>query len=188
MNNFSFDTETREFLSNSYPVGIFDDNIITAVEVGKPEDGSAYLDITFENVKKGYTLRERIFAVDRVPDWSTEEKEINKLKAKIKHIMARFVPEDQMIFEAHGFIDMCEKVKERLDQFAVAAKARVSLITEYDRNFTYVVLKSKYPPFLANENDKPLAYSEAERRRNFPEEFEIPSIPGQDDTDAPVIH
>lgn len=174
MSDFSFDSGTKEFLSNPYPVGIFDNNIITNVEVTRPETGSAYIDIFFENLTHGYTTRERIFELGTVPSWSTEEKELVKLKSRIKHIMARFVPEGEQIFEAHGFADMCEKVKERLDRYAVAAKAPVSIKTEWDKNFQYVNI-AKYIPFLAGPNDKPLAYSETEKKRNFPEDFPVPS-------------
>lgn len=185
MQNFSFDESTKEFLGSPYKVGIFDRNIITNVEVVSPETGSAYIDLFIENLTHGYTMRERIFALnDEVPSWTTPEKELSKLKAKIKHIMARFVPEEEQVFAASSFLDMCKQVKERLDKYAVQPKTEFSLKTVYDKNFQFVVLPS-YPPFFASPNDEPLTYSEKERKRNFQEEFPVDIQDAADISNAP---
>lgn len=186
MNNFSFDNTTKEFLNRSFKEpGIYHNNIIASVEVGKPEVGSSYIDINIENTEHGYTLRERYFAPgDNVPSWTTPEKEIQKLKATIKHIMARFIPAEEMLFEASSFIDMCNQVKERLDKYAVETRKSFSIKTVYDRNFTYIVL-APYPPFMATEEDQPLKYSESEMKRNFPDLVEEENTQQPEMDDAP---
>lgn len=186
MTNFSFDNTTKEFLNRAFKEpGIYHKNVINNVEVGNPEVGSPYIDITFENLEHGYTMRERYFAPgDNVPSWTTPEKEVQKLKATIKHIMARFVPAEDMLFEANGFIDMCNKVKERLDKYAVETKKEFSMKTVYDRNFTYIVLPS-YPPFLAAEDDAVLQYSDSEMKRNFPDLIEENTETQPEMDDAP---
>lgn len=190
MSNFSFTTDTKEFLNTPYPVGIFNNNIITAVEVVNPESGSPYIDIHFENLDYGYTMRDRTFNVgDSVPSWTTPEKELNKIKGHLKHIMGRFIPAEEQVFDATGFVDMCNKIAALLNKYAIATKKPVSLITVYDRNFQWTELRKG--KFLAAEGEEPLKYSEKEERRNFPEKFEVEEPqgeteqPGEATEDAP---
>ena len=166
---FQFDEKTREFSNLPYPIAITPGNVITSVEVSETEFGVKFLDITIENPANGYKMRERIFEIGDIPEWTTLDKEVGKLKGKIKHIMARFVPEEEQIFTAGSFKEIAAVVKGLLDKYAVETQTPFSVITVWDNNFAFPILR-KYPPFMATENDPPLAYSETEKKRNFTEE------------------
>lgn len=181
---FTIDKSTKEFSNVPYPVGITPDNVITGVDMGETDHGIRFIDIFFEN-PEGYSMRHRIFELGNIPEWSTEDKEKAKLLAGIKHILNRFVPVEALVIQADTFSELGVAVKTLLEKYAVATAKPFSLLTLWDKNFTFSVPRS-YPPFMATEDDKPLAYTEKELKRNFPQDVDTETAGITDDvSDAP---
>lgn len=155
--DFSFTTDTKESLKKDpYEVGIHSGNIITEVSYNEQYDA---IDIVFENPENNWTIRERMFNPLKgdVPEWTTPERELALFKARIKHILKRFVPEEQCLFSANSFREMAVKVAAILKEYAIDTKAEVSIKVHWDKNFKFPELaKNK---FLANDRDPELKFS-----------------------------
>jgi hypothetical protein len=171
MINFNFDSNTKEFLNSRFPIEIISDVSITETEVGVTDKGLAFLDITFEH-PKGYRHRERIFdPTNNVPHWTTPEKEVEKTKARLKHIIGRFVPEEEQVFSATSFSEMCKQIAGLLTTHAIETNKKVTAKFVYDRNYQF----PEFPrggAFLAAEGEDALEYTPREIEKNFPEQLE----------------
>jgi hypothetical protein len=164
--NFGFTQETKEFATGSaFPVGIHANTIITNATYNEEHDS---LDITFENPVNGYTKTERIFNPIKdgreIPEWTSIEKEIGKTQGKVKHILKRFLSEEETLFEANSFKQMAEVVSELL-QDAITNKTKFSLKLVFDKNLQYTELAKGR--FMATDNEEPLAFTKWERENRM---------------------
>lgn len=139
--NFGFNENTKEFANSTpYNVGIHTGNIITKAEYTKTDTYEA-LDIVYENLNKGFTKLDRMFtpvsSTGEYPEYTSAEKELSKFQGKVKHILKRFLTEDQIKFEANSFKDMAEQVSALLQEHAIAPKKEFDLKIIYDKNLQY---------------------------------------------------
>lgn len=173
MNNnlFSFDQSIKENVKKSgYPVGIHENNVIADAAYNDEYD---CLDITYENPKNNYTFRDRIFnPTVNVPAWTTVEEALRKTQSKIKHIMRRFMSDEECTFNASSWKEMCDIAAEKLLEHSVDKEFDLKLI--FDKNFAYP--KIGLPPFIRVEGEPKLAYSKWEQTNALlPEETGEPT-------------
>lgn len=163
--DFSFTDQTRESLTKEpYEVGIHSGNVITSAEYVEEYDA---IDITFENPTKNWRYRDRLFnpVKGNTPDWTTPEKQLAQFQAKIKHILCRFIPEEQCRFSATTFKEMADKVIEILQAHAIDPKVEFILKMYFDKSFEYPELARNR--FMALPTEAPLSFSKWEKENRL---------------------
>jgi len=173
--NFSFNKEIQDTVKKQpYSVEIHSNNIITSAKYVEEYD---CLDITYENPSKGYIYRDRTFNPTKsIPEWTTAEKELMKVQVKFKHVMRRFMSEEETMFEANTWKEMCEIVAEKLIEKSQGIEFDLKLI--FDKNFEYPSLG--LPRFIRVEGEQPLQYSKWEKENRL-----LPEIDTNAEVSAP---
>ena len=133
-------------------VGIHEDTELINVEYKTSSEGNEFMVFTFEKDNKKVTLTEW-----KPKDSDTERLEIkttNQIK-RVKHIVTKFIPEDQYVFEATDFKSFCENTIKLLGKNYVSKKVRIKVIYSWN-NYTSL---PPYTPFIeqmdiSKENSK----------------------------------
>ena len=164
--NFGLNQQTKEFATSSaFPVGIHPNTIITKALYNEEYDS---LDIVFENLTNGYSKTERIFNPIKdgkdIPEWTSPEKEIGKVQGKIKHILKRFLSEDDIAFEADSFKQLAEVVVDVL-QPTIENQTKFNLKLIFDKNLQYTELAKGR--FMATHDEEPLSFTKWERENRM---------------------
>lgn len=90
-----------------FPLGISENNELTSVEKGTADNGNVYLKFTFTHTPDGSTTSLFEWPVDSTKD--NAEKKFKSQVTRVKHIMTKFVSEDQLPV-ASSFEEFVDKV------------------------------------------------------------------------------
>tara|TARA_R110000787_G_scaffold70320_1_gene156391 strand:+ start:8033 stop:8599 length:567 start_codon:yes stop_codon:yes gene_type:complete len=166
---FNFGKELRE--TEQFPVEIVENVKITKAFFVRGERFGEALDIIYQCEKEGtlFEHRQRIFAVDkdRVPTWSSYDKEINKLKQTLFHILSRFYTFEELKFEADSFESMSVKIIEFLEEGPIMNEDLFSLKFIFNRSFEYPEIPSN-GRFMKTDKDLfTLGYTEWEKENRL---------------------
>lgn len=126
---------------NYLDVGIHENVELTNVEYKQSDEGNEFMVFTFEKEGKNVSLTE----------WRPKDDDPKKLADKttnqikrVKHIVTKFVPEEQYEFNANSFKDFCEKTISILGDKYKGKKVRIKVVYNYN-NYTTL---PNYVPFI----------------------------------------
>lgn len=162
MLNFSLNEEIKEQAGGKlYPVEIVSGNYIKSVEF---VDQYESIDITFYNPENGYEFRDRIFKPDENPQFGTAEEALLKVQRKLKHILNRFMSNEESSFNAISWKDLALKFCTKLTEKSKDVPFDLKLIWNKDFTFPAIGLV----PFMKVETDeRPLTYSKWEKENRL---------------------
>ena len=137
--NESIDSESggTSFLD----VGIHEDVELVGIEYKTSSEGNDFMVFTFEKDGKQVTLTE--WTPKDVDTERLESKTKNQIK-RVKHIVTKFIPEDQYVFNATDFKSFCENTIKLLGTSYVGKKVRIKVIYSWN-NYTTL---PPYTPFI----------------------------------------
>lgn len=161
MSKFAMNSQVKETSAKRmYPTEIIAGNKIEKVEYIPEHD---CLDISFSNNE--YYFRERMFNPIKgtVPEWTTEEKEINKFLSRVKQIMCRFMSEADASFEADTFEEMAAIVADKLTAASEGKTFDLKFI--FDKKFEYPILGMGR--FIRVEGEPALQYTKWEKENRL---------------------
>jgi len=137
--NTSIDSEARA--TNFLDVGIHDDVYLTNLEYKTSPNGNDYMVFTFEKDGKNVSLTE--WAPSDADPEKLENKTFNQIK-RVKHIVTKFISDEQFVFEVKDFKSFCENTMRILGKNYVNKAVRIKVVYN---NSNYTSLP-KYTPFI----------------------------------------
>ena len=127
--------------ANFLDVGIHEDVELINIEYKTSSEGNDFMVFTFEKEGKKVTLTE----------WTPKDEDAERLESKttnqikrVKHIVTKFIPEGQYVFNATDFKSFCENTIKLLGNHYVGKKVRVKVIYSWN-NYTSL---PPYTPFI----------------------------------------
>ncbi|HKL13706.1 MAG TPA: hypothetical protein VJ907_08880 [Halanaerobiales bacterium] len=168
---------------NYLDVGIHDDVEMTSVEFKQSDKGNKFLVFTFEKDKKVVTHTEWE-PKDQDPE-KLEEKTINQIK-RVKHIVTKYIPEEQYEFNVSNFEEFCNKTIALLGSKYQGKKVRIKIVYNYS-NYTTL---PNYVPFIEKmevpKEDSRLEISSIDKmKKDLPDtEVKLESNPFDTDQDT----
>jgi len=138
--NTKIDSESRS--ANFLDVGIHESVELTGVEYKvSPDAGNEFMVFHFERDGKNLSHTEWK-PKDQDPE-KLENKTNNQIK-RVKHIVTKFIPEDQYVFIANDFKSFCENTIKLLGNTYVGKFVRVKVVYSFN-NYTSL---PNYVPFI----------------------------------------
>lgn len=135
----SIDSESR--VTNFIDVGIHEDVLLKDVEYKVSTQGNQYLVFHFE--KDGKALSHTEWEPSDDDPQKLENKTNNQIK-RIKHIVTKFIPEDQYIIDVEDFKAFCESTLNLLGQNYLEKLVRLKVVYNFN-NYTSL---PNYTPFI----------------------------------------
>jgi hypothetical protein len=126
---------------NYLDVGIHENVELTNVEYKQSEEGNEFMVFTFDKEGKNVTQTEWKPKDDDPKKLS--DKTVNQIK-RVKHIVTKFIPEEQYEFNASSFKEFCEKTISLLGTKHKGKKVRIKVVYNYN-NYTTL---PNYVPFI----------------------------------------
>lgn len=143
--NESIDSESGG--ANFLDVGIHDDVELTSVEYKVSSEGNEFMVFTFEKDGKKVTLTE----------WRPKDEDAERLESKtknqikrVKHIVTKFIPENQYVFNATDFKSFCENTIKLLGSSFIGKQVRLKVTYSWN-NYTTL---PNYTPFIEKSDVK----------------------------------
>jgi hypothetical protein len=165
MLNFSLDSTIKEQTGGRiFPVGIIGGNIVKdAAYVSEYEA----IDVIFYNVENEYEYRERIFKPSENSPYNTPEEELLKTQRKLKHILNRFMSDEESAIVAISWKDLALKFVDKLLEKSKDVEVELKFI--WNKNFEFPSLGNIR--FIRTADEDALFYSkwEKENRLTVPE-------------------
>ena len=137
--NKNIDSESRS--TNFMDVGIHEDVALTGIEYKTSDAGNEFLVFHFE--KDGRKLDHTEWKPNDTDPDRLENKELNQIK-RVKHIVTKFIPEDEYVFQASDFKTFCENTIRLLGSKYEGNKVRIKVIYSFN-NYTSL---PNYVPFI----------------------------------------
>ena len=137
--NQTIDSEARA--SNFLDVGIHEDVTLNSAEYKVSDAGNEFLVFHFE--RDGKKIDHTEWKPNDADPQKLENKELNQIK-RVKHIVTKFIPEDQYVFQASDFKSFCENTVKLLGNAYVGKLVRLKVIYNFN-NYTSL---PNYVPFI----------------------------------------
>lgn len=144
--NKSVDSESRA--SNFLDVGIHNDVQLTGVEYKVSPEANEFMVFHFE--KDGKNLSHTEWKPKDEDPEKLENKRKNQIK-RVKHIVTKFITEDEFVFNASDFKSFCENTIRLLGNRFQGKRIRLKVIYSYN-NFTSL---PNYVPFIESMDVQP---------------------------------
>ena len=128
-----------------FSLGITENVEMTNVSIETAANGNSYLKFAFLG-PEGSMISNVEFAIDTaIEGW---EKKMQSQAKRVKHIMTKFLDEDQINITANNFEEFCKQVIAKLGNSYIGKKLRTKTIYSYNRYISF----PKYVPFLEDMN------------------------------------
>ncbi len=137
--NTTIDSEARA--TNFLDVGIHENVMLTGVEFKTSSNGNDFLVFHFE--KDGKKVDHTEWMPNDTDPEKLQNKTINQIK-RVKHIVTKFIPEEQFVFQANDFKSFGEATVKLLGNTYVNKPVRLKVIYSYN-NYTSL---PNYVPFI----------------------------------------
>ena len=162
MLNFSLSADIKEQQGGKiYPIEIIGGNYVKSAEF---VDQYEAIDIIFYNPEYGYEYRERIFKPSETPMFGTPEEELLRTQRKLKHILNRFMSDEESSYNAISWKDLALKFCAKLMDKSKDVSFELKFI--FNKDMTFPALGNV--PFMRTEGEeRQLAYSKWEKENRL---------------------